>query len=758
MKKAKSLAPFLCLFFWAEQAMAVQSDPRLIGHWKMDEAVGVMAVSDSSGSGRTLTFGPGCSLESSRFGNALRFNGAANAYASFSFSKLTNLTFAAWVRQDGMGNVLSNFYPRFFQVSNWYYHLGITNVSQGTGFTYGYSGTGWSSNGNTPLRVFPGKWAHAAVVYQTLYTSATVRVSWPTFFINGIRCGTSQAVKTIANDIDAGVCYVGNTGANGTRPLDGLLDEVRLYNAALTDKEILALYYNSRPAVSAGQGQIGYRPETTLQGRLMNNNPFMRDLSAVTLWSVASAPAGATPLLRNADVPSASATLPVAGDYVFRLIAEGRFGSATSEVAITRLEGVPTGHAAPAVTMPLTATNCVMPTSVTVAAEVSDDNMPGPVRVRWSKVSGPGGVFFDNPFTNSTDACFSTNGVYVLRLTADDGDKESTNEMTVTVAPQSVNLSDGLIHGWTLDNDPGVKTAYDSVGSNTLTLINEAVLQPGKSGYGLRSPHANAAGRAATILTNAECMSYAVWFYYDNAYTNNPYMRLFNNNQNYLYYRLSDNVLLLETVDMKGVQRNWSHIGTPLTSNRWFHAAVLFDRRPAATGMQQTFYLNGIRQGSTSLPVAFAGATNMISVQFVGGNGGLRNFDGVVDDARIYNRFLTDEEVRTLAVDPDNNRSPVIEVSQTSLTGYAGRMIAWEAKVFDDGRPEGSSLVCRWEVVSGDPTGLTFGDRSHAATTLTLDKSGDYVLRLTASDGEQFSASEHVALKVAPGGTLVNLR
>ena len=51
MKKAKSLAPFLCLFFWAEQAMAVQSDPRLIGHWKMDEAVGVTAVSDSSGVG-----------------------------------------------------------------------------------------------------------------------------------------------------------------------------------------------------------------------------------------------------------------------------------------------------------------------------------------------------------------------------------------------------------------------------------------------------------------------------------------------------------------------------------------------------------------------------------------------------------------------------------------------------------------------------------------------------------------------------------
>ncbi|MCK4899601.1 MAG: hypothetical protein KAS38_12530, partial [Anaerolineales bacterium] len=51
----------------------------------------------------------------------------------------------------------------------------------------------------------------------------------------------------------------------------------------------------------------------------------------------------------------------------------------------------------------------------------------------WSQVSGPGVVTFANANAVDTTANFSKSGVYTLRLTADDGDLSSFDEVTITV-------------------------------------------------------------------------------------------------------------------------------------------------------------------------------------------------------------------------------------------------------------------------------------------------------------------------------------
>ena len=51
----------------------------------------------------------------------------------------------------------------------------------------------------------------------------------------------------------------------------------------------------------------------------------------------------------------------------------------------------------------------------------------------WSKVSGPGAVTFDDASALSTDANFSTDGVYVLKLEATDGDLMSADTIEITV-------------------------------------------------------------------------------------------------------------------------------------------------------------------------------------------------------------------------------------------------------------------------------------------------------------------------------------
>ena len=64
---------------------------------------------------------------------------------------------------------------------------------------------------------------------------------------------------------------------------------------------------------------------------------------------------------------------------------------------------------------------------------VTDDGKPGPVTTTWSVVSGPGKVTFANASALQTTAQFSTAGVYVLQLTANDGQLSASNRLTVTV-------------------------------------------------------------------------------------------------------------------------------------------------------------------------------------------------------------------------------------------------------------------------------------------------------------------------------------
>jgi VCBS repeat-containing protein len=65
---------------------------------------------------------------------------------------------------------------------------------------------------------------------------------------------------------------------------------------------------------------------------------------------------------------------------------------------------------------------------------VSDDGIPGPtLSSAWSKASGPGTVTFSDPSSTITTATFSALGSYVLRLTIDDGELVSSDDVNITV-------------------------------------------------------------------------------------------------------------------------------------------------------------------------------------------------------------------------------------------------------------------------------------------------------------------------------------
>src|SRR4029453_13668180 len=63
----------------------------------------------------------------------------------------------------------------------------------------------------------------------------------------------------------------------------------------------------------------------------------------------------------------------------------------------------------------------------------SDDGQPSTLFTSWSKVRGPGSVSFANPSSRATTPTFSESGVYVLKLSATDGELSAADEITVAV-------------------------------------------------------------------------------------------------------------------------------------------------------------------------------------------------------------------------------------------------------------------------------------------------------------------------------------
>jgi hypothetical protein len=74
--------------------------------------------------------------------------------------------------------------------------------------------------------------------------------------------------------------------------------------------------------------------------------------------------------------------------------------------------------------------------AATLNGVATDDGVPtnpGNLAITWSKVSGPGSVIFGNANSLTTSANFTREGTYGLRLTADDGELTSSDELIVQV-------------------------------------------------------------------------------------------------------------------------------------------------------------------------------------------------------------------------------------------------------------------------------------------------------------------------------------
>jgi len=202
----------------------------LIGYWKMDESLwdGTPGeVIDSSGSSNNGTSTNANTTSTSKFGNGGYFDGDSDYVEMSDDSNIPNgtadRTITAWVKVNSFDN------GRIFSYGVWTQDNAFDLIAR--------SGDEFMVVGHTNNYVTTKSDFSTSVWY---YITAVLENGNLTFYYNGIKDSTQSTSinTTLAGDFRIGNGITGRT----TDDFDGVIDEVRFYNRALSFKEVRDLY------------------------------------------------------------------------------------------------------------------------------------------------------------------------------------------------------------------------------------------------------------------------------------------------------------------------------------------------------------------------------------------------------------------------------------------------------------------------------------------------------------------------------------
>ena len=196
----------------------------LVAAYSFNEGSGAV-LNDRSGRGHTGTISGATWSTEGRFGGALSFDGVndwVTVNDSAALDLTTGMTLEAWVRPASLTTV------RMVVLKERTGGLAYALASSDTSAAVGYIRTTSDQTVTAPSPLVLTTWTHVAVTYD----GSTLRL-----FVNGAQV-SSRAVSG-AVTTSSGVLRIGGSSLGGVY-FSGLVDEVRIYNRALTPGEIQA--------------------------------------------------------------------------------------------------------------------------------------------------------------------------------------------------------------------------------------------------------------------------------------------------------------------------------------------------------------------------------------------------------------------------------------------------------------------------------------------------------------------------------------
>ncbi len=219
------------------------SNQGLVGYWSFDEGAGTVA-GDSSGNGNNGTI-IGATWTDGKRGKALSFDGI-NSYVDVNLinSGLTgSQTISAWMKSNGPPT--GKPHQTVLATDNTYLY-GVKLMTYKNINRVGL----WVGNGSSAYEAFvnanvnDGKWHFVSGVYD--YNAGTV-----TIFIDGVAYSPINSGQITVNISTFG--KIGRDYHNSDYSYNGLIDDVRIYNRALSAGEIQKLYEQSSATINSSQ-------------------------------------------------------------------------------------------------------------------------------------------------------------------------------------------------------------------------------------------------------------------------------------------------------------------------------------------------------------------------------------------------------------------------------------------------------------------------------------------------------------------------
>ena len=208
----------------------IKSGKGLVGYWKFDEGSGTTAL-DSSGYSNNGTATGATVNQTGQVGKAYSFGGDGD-YVSVNnvFNYTTeNFSYAFWIKVNNLSGQVAPLYKGRYQVDGWYTNIettGITRIATNT-------------SGNT----------------TTLSSGAGAITAGTWYHIVGVKSGASSKLYVDGAQVDTGTLQdptstnddflIGSYRA-GALPVNGLVDDVRIWNRALSAAEAGDLYNDTK--------------------------------------------------------------------------------------------------------------------------------------------------------------------------------------------------------------------------------------------------------------------------------------------------------------------------------------------------------------------------------------------------------------------------------------------------------------------------------------------------------------------------------
>ncbi len=626
----------------------------------------------------------GAQLSTDRFGKANQayaFNGVDQSLLAANSPQLNsaNTTISFWVN------------PKAFPVNGESYLLSLGGYQErwkislpnhGKPVFTTHSGGVCCSDldSGTPLSI--GTWTHVVMVHDG---------AKDIIYFNGTK--VNEKTSTGALDSTTKPLGVGFDPINNENYFNGSLDEIEIFNVALTDAQIAALY--------AAQSQAPTSTDTEAPCAPLNLTATVTNTTVALAWLPAedNVAVVAYNVYQNGTVV---ATTPALGltltslapltDFVFGVSAVDAAGN---ESLITSLDVTSGEEATPDVTPPTAPGNLSGSTgahSVLLTWDASTDD-----RAVFGYVVTVDGVFFDTLAPTATSVLI--NGLdsetpYSFEIYAFDkaGNNSGVSEVTLTT-DQEINTGEaGLVAWYPFEGNANDATPYANHGAIGGNPVFEPVTHPNGGSQNIKfdgNMDSVLVPNAVQLISDYTTVSF--WIRVDGTNTADAeaYVLDFGHWSQRWKISLPQHHKIVWTTNGNNAQFPVfihdmdSGDGNELTPGFWWYVTMVHD------GTNDIIYING--EQVNSLPTATK--LNSTSLPFGMGSNpveGGQYFIGALDEVKIYNKALTAQEILKLYTTGTTGIKELVELLRTNVQSVypnPATDVLWVKHTFDGQQP-----------------------------------------------------------------------